>query len=289
MNCFNHETGAAVALCKNCGKSLCTECAIDTGFGIACKGKCEAELKAVNDLVMENRKRVKQFNNFWKPKKILSYVLIAIILFVALRYWVGNHDMPQPDAPAGQSLEDRIEKGIYSAFPLDTLLYNARKIYFDYDFNELSCAWLIKLLMLMDSRDGNKPIDLYLCSNGGYVSEAKAVSNAIRTLRSKVNTIATGYCASSALRVLASGTGTRAAFCNTIVMFHGAEYSEVDKPHSYDAVAKDLELKEWKSMTKLTDRIILDTAEYNLSAKEALEMGFIDTILCPEMKNKAVQ
>jgi ATP-dependent protease ClpP protease subunit len=141
----------------------------------------------------------------------------------------------------------------------------------------------------MDGKTGNKPIDLYLCSNGGYIAEAKAVSNVIRSLHSKVNTFATGYCASSALRVLATGTGTRAAYCNTVLMFHGSEAPEANKPHSFDAISKEIELREWKAIAKIKDEMILDTTQHNFSAQEALDMGFIDTILCDEKMNKTAK
>jgi hypothetical protein len=37
MNCFNHPDIPAVGICKYCQKGLCKDCAIDSGYGIACK------------------------------------------------------------------------------------------------------------------------------------------------------------------------------------------------------------------------------------------------------------
>jgi hypothetical protein len=37
MRCFNHTDREAVGTCKCCNKGLCPECAVDLGYGLACK------------------------------------------------------------------------------------------------------------------------------------------------------------------------------------------------------------------------------------------------------------
>jgi hypothetical protein len=56
MKCFYHSQIDAVAICKNCSKGLCMECVADVGNGVACKGKCEAHVIAVNELIGRNHK-----------------------------------------------------------------------------------------------------------------------------------------------------------------------------------------------------------------------------------------
>jgi hypothetical protein len=51
MKCFYHPQTDAVATCKNCNKGLCLECASDVGNGVACKGKCESEVHAFNEMI----------------------------------------------------------------------------------------------------------------------------------------------------------------------------------------------------------------------------------------------
>ena len=41
MKCFNHRELDAIAVCKHCGKAVCSQCLADTGGGIACRGDCE--------------------------------------------------------------------------------------------------------------------------------------------------------------------------------------------------------------------------------------------------------
>ncbi|HEX4140249.1 MAG TPA: hypothetical protein VHY09_07870 [Candidatus Methylacidiphilales bacterium] len=54
MNCFYHQTVPAVGTCKSCGKGLCPQCALDFGTGLACRGRCEEQAKAISDLISQN-------------------------------------------------------------------------------------------------------------------------------------------------------------------------------------------------------------------------------------------
>ncbi len=54
MKCFYHPETDAVAVCKNCQKGLCVDCAFDVGDGIACKNRCEEKVIVVNSLVARN-------------------------------------------------------------------------------------------------------------------------------------------------------------------------------------------------------------------------------------------
>ena len=55
MRCYYHPDRDAVAICKSCQRALCMECTADVPPGIACRGKCEADVAAVN-LVVERSK-----------------------------------------------------------------------------------------------------------------------------------------------------------------------------------------------------------------------------------------
>ena len=54
MHCFYHQQEEAVGSCKSCGKGLCSECAADLGKGLACRGRCEDDVRAVIELVERN-------------------------------------------------------------------------------------------------------------------------------------------------------------------------------------------------------------------------------------------
>lgn len=54
MRCFYHQDREAVGACKSCNKGLCSECAVDLGKGLACRGRCEADVEAVIQLIDQN-------------------------------------------------------------------------------------------------------------------------------------------------------------------------------------------------------------------------------------------
>ena len=55
MKCFNHRELDAIAVCKHCGRGVCPTCATEVGTATACKGRCEADVAAINDLMMRGR------------------------------------------------------------------------------------------------------------------------------------------------------------------------------------------------------------------------------------------
>ncbi len=55
MICYNHKDKQAVAICKNCFKAICEECAIPDDNGFACSEKCHQEITTYHSM-MENSK-----------------------------------------------------------------------------------------------------------------------------------------------------------------------------------------------------------------------------------------
>ncbi len=55
MKCFYHPEVDAVGLCKGCHRGLCIDCLADVPPGVACRGKCEAEVAAVNRIVEQSK------------------------------------------------------------------------------------------------------------------------------------------------------------------------------------------------------------------------------------------
>jgi hypothetical protein len=54
MRCFYHQDREAIGTCKSCGKGLCPDCAVDLGKGLACRDRCEQDVRAVIALVERN-------------------------------------------------------------------------------------------------------------------------------------------------------------------------------------------------------------------------------------------
>ena len=51
MRCYYHQQAEAVGTCKNCNKGLFGECAVDVADGLACKDRCETQVRTYNQLV----------------------------------------------------------------------------------------------------------------------------------------------------------------------------------------------------------------------------------------------
>ena len=103
MNCFYHPSSTAVGTCKSCGKGLCLTCAIDLGKGLACRNRCEDEVRALINLIDSNVSRVKFSGELIDSAKRNRYVGAAFYIvfgllflgFVAYQY--SQRPMQQPD------------------------------------------------------------------------------------------------------------------------------------------------------------------------------------------------
>ena len=84
MNCYNHQSSAAVGLCKHCGKGLCAACTVDLGHGLACRGH-EAEVEAVRAMVSSARNT--QTTNHRTKYLSPLFFLVFGALFLAYGYF----------------------------------------------------------------------------------------------------------------------------------------------------------------------------------------------------------
>lgn len=55
MKCYYHPTVDAVATCKSCCRALCRDCIAEVGLSCSCRGRCEADVSTLNDLVERGR------------------------------------------------------------------------------------------------------------------------------------------------------------------------------------------------------------------------------------------
>lgn len=84
MKCFHHPQVDAVAICKNCHKGLCADCAADLGNGVACKGRCEAEVAALSDLQQRNKTAYLKAANAYNKQAILMAGFGSLAALVGL-------------------------------------------------------------------------------------------------------------------------------------------------------------------------------------------------------------
>jgi hypothetical protein len=88
MRCFYHLDREAVGGCKSCGKGLCPECAVDLGKGLACRGRCEEDSRALIQLIDSNIKLTATLDNRMQAsQKVISNsqrVISSSAIFILL-------------------------------------------------------------------------------------------------------------------------------------------------------------------------------------------------------------
>ena len=75
MRCYNHPEKEASAICRACGKAVCSVCANDLGRGIACKNKCEKDVKAIINSLDNNSAGYETM----KPRLLLRPALLGLL------------------------------------------------------------------------------------------------------------------------------------------------------------------------------------------------------------------
>jgi hypothetical protein len=82
MRCFNHNDREAVGHCKACCKGLCTECAADLGFGLACKGSHEKTVELGNTIFeIQTRSIAAAPRNVFLAPAFLAVMGIVLLWF----------------------------------------------------------------------------------------------------------------------------------------------------------------------------------------------------------------
>ncbi|NHZ33620.1 hypothetical protein [Massilia rubra] len=59
MNCFSHPHNNAFGIFRVCGKGVCSECSVDLGHALACKGVHESRASEMHALQLRSTKLLK--------------------------------------------------------------------------------------------------------------------------------------------------------------------------------------------------------------------------------------
>jgi hypothetical protein len=99
MKCFYDPAQDAVGACKSCGKGLSVEYAVDLGKGLACKGRCEKDVRDLIELVDNNvamrgasKKIIGGVGSSWMISSSTYFLLGCFVIYVG---WQGRRD-PEP-------------------------------------------------------------------------------------------------------------------------------------------------------------------------------------------------
>lgn len=80
MRCYYHTTQDAVALCKNCNRGVCPECAAAVTNGTACANRCEAEVLAMNEIIQRNKTGYQKASGAYARNAVLYLVMGLMIV-----------------------------------------------------------------------------------------------------------------------------------------------------------------------------------------------------------------
>ena len=227
--------------------------------------------------------------NLIKICSLIAFFFVALFLFiVGINKWNQNNKSNKPsDVAIAKNVIEKIDDILtgktaysYNLDYADPVLLNSRTIFFTGHINPGSTRRLLSQLSFLDSQDINKPINLYLNSLGGWVSNGMAIAEFIQSMKAKVNTIALGDCSSSCVLILAAGTGERIASDTTNISVHVTSNKEGEK-YSGDLVDRLVLERFYKKHLSLPESWfpMKEERNYALLPEEALELKIIDKII----------
>jgi hypothetical protein len=86
MNCYNHQSVPAIAICKNCNKGLCPECLTEVENGIACTATCVEEVKAINTLISKNKSATGRVAGAYYRTTFIYLAMSLLFFYTAFAY-----------------------------------------------------------------------------------------------------------------------------------------------------------------------------------------------------------
>lgn len=173
------------------------------------------------------------------------------------------------------------------AYDLYSRILEDRIIFLTGEIDDNNANIIVAELLYLDSIS-NKDINLYINSNGGSITAGMAIYDTMNYIKSDVNTICIGMCASMAAFLLSSGTkGKRYALKNSEIMIHqplgGASGQATEIKIAAERILKiKKRMNEILSnnTNKTIKQIEKDTERDNfMDSNEALKYGIIDKII----------
>lgn len=170
---------------------------------------------------------------------------------------------------------------------IDLKFLEQRKLFLNGQVDGKSAKHIIDRLMYLDM-ENDKPIELFINSPGGYVTDGFAIYDTIKAIKSPVYTICSGLAASMGSILLSVGEkGHRYIQPHAKVMIHqplgGAQGQ---------ATNIEIQAQEILKIKELSARILADNCgqdytkvmkdfsrDYWMDAKESVEYGIVDKVL----------
>ena len=174
------------------------------------------------------------------------------------------------------------------AYDIYSRLLKDRIVFLDDQIVDVTADLVVAQLLLLESQDPEKDINLYINSPGGSVTAGLAIYDTIQHIKPDVSTICIGQAASMGALLLAAGApGKRQALPSSRVLIHqpwgGAQGQAVDIGIQAKEIVrlKQLTIDIFaKHSGKKTSQVEKDLErDYFMSADEAAEYGIVDEVL----------
>ena len=170
---------------------------------------------------------------------------------------------------------------------IDNKLIEERKVFLWGQVDDRSAKHVVERLMYLDALE-KKDIHLYINSPGGYVTSGFAIYDCIKSLKSDVSTICTGFAASMGSIILSAGTkGKRYIQPHARVMIHQPSGGARGPASDIQITANEIILTKELSAQILADncgqtfeKVMKDfNRDHWMGAEESVSYGIVDKIL----------
>ena len=200
-------------------------------------------------------------------------------------------------AEAGIPMPVVIEKDGNSekAYDLYSRLLKDRIIFLGTPVNDTVANLIIGQLLFLENDDPDKDIFMYINSPGGSVSAGLGIYDTMRYVKPDIHTLCVGSAASMGCFLLAGGTkGKRYSLPHSRIMMHQVSGGAQGNISDVEITLEEMQTVNKVLMTLLAENTgmsLEDVKEHYdrdkwMSAKQAKELGIIDTIKTSSTRGK---
>lgn len=174
------------------------------------------------------------------------------------------------------------------SYDIFSRLLKDRIVFLDGEINDLSADLVVAQLLLLESQDPERDINLYINSPGGSVTAGLAIYDTMQYIKPDVQTICMGQAASMGAIILAGGAPEkRLCLPSARIMIHQPWGGAQGQSRDIDIRAREIvRLKKmlityFAANTGRTAKKVEKDMErdYFMSADEAVKYGVVDKIL----------
>ena|SRR6266446_10688333 len=94
MKCFYHHDVDAVGICRSCQKGVCHQCGNDLGRGLACRDRCEGDVRGLLALVEQNVRLAPTSGSLIMAQRRNMILACGYFLFMGLIFIVWGVSTP---------------------------------------------------------------------------------------------------------------------------------------------------------------------------------------------------